>query len=396
MHTPRAGPVRTHTKKKEQKKEGTRRVVLRITPATMSYSTQGTNKSGVALGKEAEKRREVGVSLRDRKNAAAMRSKREKHDADEGGPDPAMGDMCTLSREDIPMLAEKLYGSDEDKLMATGKIRRMLSQEAHPPIDDVVSYNNGIFVPSFIQFLDRHDMSWLQFEAAWALTNIASGTAEHTKLVIPAIPKFISLLSSTSCDVCEQSIWALGNIAGDSAKARDIILSHDILSPLLRLVHFAQSDPGAYGDKTKRILRTATWCLSNLFRGKPVPNLQRTQGALQAIAQLIHYHDPPKEDVLIDALWALSFASDGPNDMIQAVLDLKVLPRVVELLSDPEPKILSPSLRIVGNIVTGNDPQTNEVRVHAFVLFYCVCVANTTRVQLTPCQILQATLRLFM
>ena len=57
----------------------------------------------------------------------------------------------------------------------------------------------------------------------------------------------------------------------------------------------------------------------------------------------------------------MSYLSDGPNDRIQAVLDTGMLPRLVQLLSHPQATVQTPALRAIGNLVTGDDHQTQMV-----------------------------------
>lgn len=48
--------------------------------------------------------------------------------------------------------------------------RKLLSSDRNPPIDDLI--NSGI-LPILVESLRRADQHQIQFEAAWALTNIA-------------------------------------------------------------------------------------------------------------------------------------------------------------------------------------------------------------------------------
>jgi len=64
---------------------------------------------------------------------------------------------------------------------------------------------------------------------------------------------------------------------------------------------------------------------------------------------------------LTDACWALSYLSDGSNDKIQAVIEAGVCRRMVELLMHTSYSVQTPALRTVGNIVTGDDLQTQII-----------------------------------
>ncbi len=107
----------------------------------------------------------------------------------------------------------------------------------HPPIQKVI--DAGV-IPRFVHFLEMSDFPQLQYEAAWALTNIVSSNdSDHTRVVIDAgaVPIFIRLLMSPHEDNLEQAVWALGNIAGgDAAEYRDVVLSHGVLPALFQLL----------------------------------------------------------------------------------------------------------------------------------------------------------------
>ncbi len=263
-------------------------------------------------------------------------------------PPPTSGEI----EAQIFTLRDQLNSPDEQLCVrATMQFRRLLSIERNPPIDAVIAA--GV-VPRLIYFLQVESNPTLQFEAAWALTNIASGTSEHTRRVVEqgAIPIFVRLLASPSEDVCEQAAWALGNIAGDSVQCRDVVLEAGAVPAFLGLA-------GTFTAQTRvSTIRNCTWTLSNLCRGKPAPSFPVVSPILPLLARLLHSKDT---ETITDACWALSYLSDGNNETIDQVLNTGVAARLVELLGNHAPSVQTPALRAVGNIVTGTDKQTQTI-----------------------------------
>jgi importin subunit alpha-6/7 len=133
-----------------------------------------------------------------------------------GGADGGLVRKGTTVDEIPSMLA--MLRSDDPKLRLdiVTAFRKMLSKEDMPPIDIIVSAG---LVPVLVRFLSFHTLPRLQFESAWALTNIASGTSINTRTVAEsgAVEACVAMLSSPDQDVKEQAVWLLGNVAGESS-----------------------------------------------------------------------------------------------------------------------------------------------------------------------------------
>lgn len=330
----------------------------------MSFRTKAASqyKKTVDADEARRKREEVSVSLRQQTRLEQLSKRRQVR---EGAEEERMGDD-DANRASLHELQTKLTQLDQYRdlilssdparqLQGSTSIRQLLSIDRDPPIEQVISI--GV-VPRLVEFLQYEHNPGLQFEAAWVLTNIASGTSAHTRIVVEsgAVEIFCRLLRSTNKDVREQAVWALGNIAGDSPLCRDRVLAAGAMGPLLELIQ-----TNASVKSTLSLVRNATWTLSNMCRGKPQPDFQLVQPSLDILNVLINSNDT---EILIDSCWALSYLSDdnGPqNEKITAVIRSGVVKRLVELLMHPDVKVKTPALRTIGNIVTGDDRQTEAV-----------------------------------
>ena len=248
----------------------------------------------------------------------------------------------------LKTVEKSLNSSDpEEQLIATKKIRQLLSVEREYLIDDVIAYD---LIPRLLGFLKRDDESELQVEALWALTNVAAGSSEHTRVLIQkgAIPALVGLMKSKSVEVLEQAVWVLGNVAGDGPRARDEVLSDGAMAPLLKIVN---------GTTRLSLLRISTWALSNMCDGQPQAYVNKSKfdlyAILKSLVQVMNANDDT--EVLSHVCWALSHLCDGPSPYVEQVVNSQVCEKLISLLEHRSWRVSKPALRTIGNIVCAED-----------------------------------------
>ena len=140
------------------------------------------------------RRTEVTVELRKNKRDDTLNKKRNVPCTEDTTDDET--DRDNLSTASLDTIVERARDKDPNtQLAAVQAARKLLSSDRNPPIDALIL--SGI-LPVLVGCLSSTDQPALQFEAAWALTNIASGTSQQTQAVVHAgaVPLFLELLNS--------------------------------------------------------------------------------------------------------------------------------------------------------------------------------------------------------
>jgi hypothetical protein len=173
-------------------------------------------KKGIDALEGRRRRSETSISIRKNKKDEGIAKRRlalppamsvainESAAMDGGARSDPMEAKTVYTVADIPSLKAKLSQPNIDDaalLEVIRGFRKMMSVEDNPPVDEVLE--SGV-LPAFVQMLQLNDKPKIQFESAWALTNIAS--TEKTKAVVDAgaVPYLAQLLSSPSAELREQ------------------------------------------------------------------------------------------------------------------------------------------------------------------------------------------------
>ncbi|KAG6642995.1 importin subunit alpha-9 isoform X2 [Carya illinoinensis] len=235
-------------------------------------------------------------------------------------------------------------GAMQKRVNALRELRRLLSRSEFPPVE--ASLKAGA-IPILVQCLSFGSPDEQLLEAAWCLTNIAAGKPEETEALLPALPLLIAHLGErSSLSVSEQCAWALGNVAGEGEKLRNVLLSQGALLPLARMM---------LPNKGSTV-RTAAWALSNLIKGpdpKAATELIRVDGLLDAIVRHLKKAD---DELTTEVAWVVVYLSALSNVATGMLVKTDVLQLLVERLATSNSlQLLIPEAAwVLSNIAAGS------------------------------------------
>lgn len=142
-------------------------------------------------------------------------------------------------------------------------------------------------------------------------------------------------------------VFTFGNLSSDSLQTRDFIIAQGVCSKIINGVQ--------EGLIPHEHMSTYIWCLSNLLRGLPLPELNFIYNYISIIPKLLDY----QEDTISEVLWGVSYITTSV-DLIGKVLD--VIP-VHEIFNKfwKNKKLHRQVLRTFGNISAGHNYHTDLI-----------------------------------
>lgn len=125
------------------------------------------------------------------------------------------------------------------------------------------------------------------------------------------------------------------------------------------------------------LTRNATWTLSNLCRGKPRADINILRQAIQPLAKALC--DNELKDILIDCCWSLNYIVDGSPEIIDDFLIPELLVRLLTLVNCNVMSVQIPIIRILGNLTTGDDRQTQAILDAGLLAALCTTLEHPKR-----------------
>ncbi|KAJ5078441.1 importin alpha [Anaeramoeba ignava] len=302
-----------------------------------------------------QKRLELTISLSKKKKEKDLMKRRKVKNFNEMEAEPFSRLYFEMNqgiegkkKNDLMILSEqiKILQKENIKTHIT-QIRKLLSSP-FPPINEVIELN---LIPIFLSILKENFDEQIKLEVIWCLINISSGTSEQTNSIIKenGIEVLFEFISNHSGESREQCFWIIGNIVADSINLRDLILQKGITQIVIQMI---EESNGLVND-----IQTASWMLSNLLRGNPIPNLNFFKPYFLYFESLLYFND--KKTLFYTCSCILIISSE--KDQINLLFEENIPSQIIRLLKESPNEIIYQCLQIIDNLLKGNQTQIDSL-----------------------------------
>ena len=228
----------------------------------------------------------------------------------------------------------------DDKFKGLIGLRKLLSLEPNCPIQEIIDLK---LVPELISLLDNPLYEFI-YEATYCLCNIASGTEDqaNTILIFGGIPKILNILDNQVEEIKSQTIWLVSNLVSNSAKIRDTLIEQKILDKILTILASTNNE---------KYINLSTWCISNFFKVKPIPNYNICTRAFKIIARVVLIDTKENEDFISDSCSFISILTQKYKEFNQEIIDTGILQKIIKYLDIKKKSILKDNANHTQNLI---------------------------------------------
>ena len=268
---------------------------------------------------------------------------------------------------DIPSIQLAVQQDSRDALLfAAQAMRKMLVLDRAPAIHEL---SEAGLLGYTTQWILRNDHPQLQYESILIASSVASCSIRFTQTLVNEglLGGLVAAVQSLNEDIREEALSALASAASVCLPAPEMLAE-------LNLVQIAMQ---VCATGVRMVTeKNVCWLLSTIAKGRCLEHICQ-----YGLAFLVHQLASSDLEVLTDTCHVLSCLSERGIGRVQILLDLNVVPRLIDLLSSSEYGVQLAALRAVGNISTGNDAQA-EVLLHSDVLPLLLTLMSSTRKQI--------------
>lgn len=233
-----------------------------------------------------------------------------------------------------------------EQLIASFKIRSVIDKEQYATAQCIISSGHIHRILELLDNPNANQMTQLNFIQVLVSVTYSANSTQLQELIwmeTKGISVLCRLLEMKISDDSKAKVMlVLNNIAGDSVKLRDWMLSVDVLSVVIKVLDDATDF---------KLLRCGSWALLNLCHNV---NFKEAFQVLPLIKKLIANYD---YEIIENACLVLANLGDGYD---QLIFQFDFCSRLVELLSEGE-KIVIAVLKIIRNISFGSQQQCQQL-----------------------------------